>query len=492
MLVGLVLAMGLAAMDTTIVATAVPAIVRDLGGFSLFTWVFSMYLLVQSAMVPIFGKLADLYGRKPVLVAGVLIFLVGSILCGFAWNMTALIVFRGVQGIGAGAIQPIVTTVAGDMYSVEERARVQGWLSSAWGVSAILGPLVGGVFADYASWRWIFYINIPIGAMALFIVGVYLHENVAPRQHRIDYAGAALLFFGMGMLILGFVEGNVRWLWVSAPGIGVFTAAVIALAAFVWQEQRAPEPIVPLWVFRHRLLAGANLATMVLGTLIMGVTTFLPIYAQGVLGAGSIVAGFSLGVMSITWAVASALSGRLYLRIGFRDTALVGATICLIAGIIFSLLSKSAPVLVAALGSCVMGVGLGLFFTAIIVGLQYVIGWDHRGVVTGMNMFARQLGQAIGAAMFGGVANSVLVGWFSRPPEGISQQLPSTVDESSGLLAGGRYPSDAVEEFVRQGLYLATHRVFLGLVVVTVICIFAILLTPRRFDWLRFDSKDTF
>ncbi len=488
-LAGLVLAMGLAAMDTTIVATAVPSIVRDLGGFSLFTWVFSVYLLVQAITVPIYGKLADLYGRKPVLLAGAAIFLLGSALCGLSWSMLALISFRAIQGIGAGAIQPIVTTVAGDMYTIEERARIQGWLSSVWGISAVVGPVVGGFFADYGSWRWIFYVNLPVGAVALFMVSAYLHEGIERKPHQIDYAGTALLAVGVGLLILGLLEGDVGWAWISAPSLLIFAAAVLALAAFVWQERRAAEPVVPPWVFRRRLLIGANLATAVLGLLVMGLSTFLPTYAQDVLGAGAIVAGFSLAVMSIGWPLASTFSSRIYLRIGFRDTALIGTLFCLASGLIFGSLPESAPVWLAAVGSLVMGVGLGLLSTPIIVGLQYVVDWEHRGTVTGANMFTRQLGQTLGAAIFGTVANSTLARWLDRAPASVAGHAPKTVNAVGKLLGGRTHrPGTSIETYLRHGLYLATHQVFLGLAVVAAFGILILLSTPRRFEKLSFDN----
>jgi MFS family permease len=212
-LAGLLLVIALAAMDAAIVATVVPPIVKDLGGFSLFPWLFSVYLLAQAASVPIYGKLADLYGRKPVLIAGVLIFLAGSALCGTSWSMVALIAFRGVQGVGAGAIQPISMTLVGDLYTVAERARIQGWLSGVWGVSAVIGPAIGGLFAQYLTWRWIFYVNLPIGAVALFMVATRLRERVVRRPHQIDVAGSALVFAGIGLLVFGLLEGGVRWAW---------------------------------------------------------------------------------------------------------------------------------------------------------------------------------------------------------------------------------------------------------------------------------------
>jgi EmrB/QacA subfamily drug resistance transporter len=490
-LAGLMLTMGLAAMDTTIVATAIPAVVRDLGDFSLFAWVFSVYVLAQAVTIPIYGKLADLFGRKPVLIAGILIFIAGSMLSGIAWNMPALIVFRGFQGLGAGAIRPMVSTLAGDLYTLEERARIQGWLSSVWGISAIVGPTIGGLFAEYATWRWIFYINLPIGALALWIIATCLHERVTRRRHHIDYPGAALLAIGAGLLIFGLLEGGVRWPWLSPPSLGVFAAALSALVALVWQERRAAEPIVPLWVFRRRLLLGANLATAALGMLAIGLTTFLPTYAQGVLGVNAVVAGFILAAMSLGWPLASALSGRLYLRIGFRDAALVGAVACLVSGLVFVALPESAPLWPTVVGSFVMGAGLGLLSTPLLVGVQSVVGWNRRGVVTSATMFTRQLGQAVGAAILGGVANAALADWFRSAPAAIAQQLPDPADAASQALGDGASSlSAAATAYVRQGLALATHQVFVGLAIAALVGVLLLLATPRRFEQLRFDGED--
>jgi EmrB/QacA subfamily drug resistance transporter len=489
-LIGLLLSMALAAVDVTIVATAIPSIVRDLGGFSLFAWVFSIYVLAQAVTIPVYGKLADLYGRKPVLTAGILIFLAGSMLSGLAWSMTALILFRGLQGLGAGAIIPMVSTVAGDIYTVEERARIQGWLSSVWGIAGVTGPAVGGFLTAYLSWRWIFYLNLPIGALALYMILTNLHEDVPRRAHRIDYPGAILLAAGAGFFIFGTLEGGVRWAWTSLSSLSVFAAAAIFLTAFVWQERRAAEPMLPLWIVRHRLLMGANLTTSAIGLLAIGLTTFVPTYAQGVLGASAILAGFVLAAMSLSWPVTSALAGRLYLRIGFRDTALIGAVICLASGLVFVSLPETAALGLPALGCFIMGAGLGFLSTPMIVGVQSVVGWNRRGVVTGANMFSRQIGQAIGVAVYGSLANAVLADRFRDAPVAIAAELPGDVNATSDVFDGGSTLSAAAETYIRHGLYLASERVFWALTVVAVACIVVLLLTPRRWQPLRFPDDD--
>ena len=477
-------------MDTTIVATAIPSIVSDLGGFSLFAWVFSIYTLIQAVTIPICSKLADLYGRKPVLIIGIIIFVIGSIFSGLSWNMLSLIVFRGLQGVGAGVVQPMVTTVAGDLFTIEERGRIQGWISSVWGIAAVIGPAIGGFFTQYASWRWIFYINVPLGALALLMIWLYFHEQVTHQQHRIDYTGAALLAIAIGLLVLGLLSGGEQWAWLSPVSILVFAGAMLALVAFVWQERRAPEPMLPLWVFSRHVLIGSNIATLVLGLLSIGLSTFLPTYAQGVLGVSAVIAGFALAVMSISWPLSSALSSKLYMRIGFRNTALIGSGITLVSSLIFIVLPESTTVLFAALGSFVMGAGLGLLSTPLVVGLQSIIGWNRRGVVTGSNMFARQLGQTIGAAILGSVANAVLANWLTHAPANLAGQLPQTIDITSQTSSPTQHLSSAVTAYVKDGLYLASHSVFLALGVFALVGIVALLLTPDNFKPLHFPEDD--
>src|SRR4051812_19765614 len=321
------LTVGLVALDSTIIATAVPSVVRDLGGFSHFPWLFSIYLLTAAVTTPLYGKLADVLGRRPVMFFGIAVFLLGSVLCGAAWSMLTLIVFRAVQGIGAGAIQPMSMTIIGDLYSVEERARVQGYVAGVWGVASVIGPTLGGVFADYLSWRWIFFVNLPLGLVAAWMLARHLKENVARRAHRIDYLGAALLIGGCTLLILGTLEGGIMWAWDSVPSIVIFALGAVMVTAFVFVERRAAEPVLPLWVFRHRTLVGGNLVALAVGALVIGLTSYVPNFSQGVLGTSALVAGFVVAAMTLGWPITATFSGRIYLRIGFRNTALIGGVV---------------------------------------------------------------------------------------------------------------------------------------------------------------------
>ena len=479
-LVALMLSMALVAMDTTIVATAIPQVVGDLGGFSLVGWVFSVYLLTQTVTIPVYGKLADLYGRKPVLLVGIVVFLTGSALSAAAWNMVALILFRGLQGLGAGSIGATVNTIAGDLYDVRERGRVQGWLSSVWGVSAVVAPALGGAFAEYVTWRWIFLVNLPIGAFALTLIMRDLRERVQRRSHRIDYAGSILLLVSAGMLIFGLLQGGTAWSWTSLPSVLVFVVAACAAAAAVLVERRATEPIMPSWLWGRRLTGGACIASAVAGLLIIGLSTFLPVWAQSVLGLNAVAAGFVLATMSITWPLASSLSSRVYLRIGFRDTALVGGLLTVAAGGVFSATPESAGVWQPVVGSALMGAGLGLVTTSLIVGLQSTVGWSQRGVVTGGVIFSRFLGQSLGAAVFGAVTNAVLLHRLTSAPASLHGSLPTNVDGVSRIFHGG-HASSGVRDYLRAAVHASTHAVFVGLLIAAALTVLLLAFVPRKF-----------
>lgn len=483
-LVALMLTMALSAMDTTIVATAVPQIVDSIGGFSLFTWLFSIYLLTQTVTIPVYGKLADLYGRKAVLCVGIVIFLAGSALSAAAWSMIALIAFRGLQGLGAGSIQATVQTIAGDLYSLEERGKVQGWLSSVWGMAAVLGPTLGGVFADYVSWRWIFLVNLPIGAVALWLIVRYLHDRPTGRAHHVDYLGSAMILLSCGALLFGLLQGGAAWPWLSAPSIATFVLTFVLIVVTILVERRAREPVVPGWVWTRRVLAGSNLTYLGVGLLTIGPSTFLPTYAQSVLGLGAVAAGFVLASMSLTWPLASALSHRLYLRIGFRDTGLIGTVLALAAVAAFPLLAFQSPVWQPVALTMLLGAGMGLVSTPIVVGLQSTVPYRQRGTATGSIMFTRYLGQSLGAAIFGAIANSTLRHRLQDAPAHLHGSLPQGIDQVTPDIVGHRLSPDALN-YLQHAMYAATSHVYLALTVCAVLTLLAVLLVvPRKFPLL--------
>ncbi|QDH11299.1 MFS transporter [Nocardioides dongxiaopingii] len=447
---------GLVAIDATILATAVPAVVDDLGGFTSFPWLFSIYLLAQAVSVPIYGKVADLYGRKPVMLLGIGLFVLGSLLCGLAWSMPALIVFRLVQGLGAGAVQPMGMTIVGDIYSLAERAKVQGYLASVWAIASVVGPTLGGVFADYLSWRWIFLVNLPLGIAAGWMLWRRFSEEVERRRHSIDFLGAGLLAAGGSLLLLGLLEGGVRWDWGSLPGVGILLAAAVLLAAFVVVESRAPEPVLPLWIFQRRVLNAANSGAFVVGVLMLGLTSYVPLYAQGVLGHGALVAGLALAAMTIGWPIAATTSGRFYLTIGFRRTVLMGAVVVVVGAALLLPVDADSALWQLALPCFVMGIGFGYVASPGVVVAQSSVDWQHRGVATGTNMFARSMGSAVGVAVFGAIVNARVAG---AAPDGATLDLENL---SAGVLAP------------------AIHAVFVCSAVVALALLLSGLLMPRR------------
>jgi EmrB/QacA subfamily drug resistance transporter len=414
-LIALMLGTGLVAMDSTIVATSVQSIVADLGGFAQFPWLFSIYLLTAAVFTPIYGKVADLIGRKPLMLFGIGLFMVGSIAAGFAWSMPVLIAFRAVQGVGAGAVQPMAMTIAGDIYTVAERAVVTGYLSSVWAIAAIAGPSIGGFFAEYVSWRWVFFINVPLCLAAAWMLLRSFHETVERRKHRIDYTGAILITAGCTLVILAMLEGGQSWAWASPAGIAVPGAGALLLAAFVIVERRAAEPILPLWVLTRRVLLSTSVATFAIGAAAIGLTAYIPTFVQGSLGFGALVAGFVLAPMSLGWPLFSSLSGRVYLRFGFRFTSLAGATLVLAAMVGMLSLDEHSSVIAVAAWCFAFGCGMGLASSPALIAAQASVGWSQRGVVTGTNMFARSIGSSIGMAVFGAVANAVPLARAGKP-----------------------------------------------------------------------------
>jgi EmrB/QacA subfamily drug resistance transporter len=488
-LAAVMLTTALVALDSTIIATAVPSIVRDVGGFSQFPWLFSIYLLAQAVTVPLYGRFADVVGRRPVMFLGIALFLVGSVLCGLAWNMPVLIAARAVQGLGAGAVQPMSITILGDLYSVEERARVQGYVAAVWGAASVVGPALGGVFSQYLSWRWIFFVNLPVGALAVWMLWRNFREDVPRRRHTIDYLGAATLTLGCSLLILALIEGGTAWAWTSPAGVLVPAAGALLLAGFVLVERRCPEPVLPLWVFRRRVLVGGNLVAVAVGTMLIGLTSFVPTYVQGVLGTGALVAGFAVAALTLGWPISAGLAGRIYLRIGFRDTSLIGTGVVLLGTVGCAALTSHSAVWQVA-GACfVVGVGLGLVSSPTVVAVQSVVGWDRRGVVTGTHMFSRSIGSAVGAAVFGAVANATLTHRLQNPPAALAGRLPATVDDAGELLVHPDWPAAEVE-FVRSALFDASHHVFLGLLAAALLAVAAVLLMPRRTMALTFPDDD--
>ena len=446
------LSTGLIAIDATILATAVPSIVDDLGSYQQFPWLFSVYLLAQAVSVPIYSRLADTIGRKPIILLGIALFLLGSILCGFAWSMPALIAFRIVQGLGAGAVAPMAMTIVGDIYTVAERAKVQGYIASVWAISSVVGPALGGLFAQLDAWRWIFFVNIPLCLLAGWMLLRTYSEQKQSARHRIDYLGAVLLTVGLTGLILGMLEGGNAWPWISVPSALCFGIGAVALGAFALVERRVPEPIVDLRLAARPLILTTTLVSLGVGALMTGVTSFAPAYLEGSIGIPPLLAGLAVAALTLGWPVSAANAGRLYLRIGFRRTAMIGMGITTLAAVILALTGGWPNPYTIALIAFVFGFGLGWSAAPTLIAAQASVGWGERGAVTGMNAFARSAGSAVGVAVFGAISNAVIA-------DGGGPDDPSTIVSASTavfvaaavtavltLVAAAFMPRDRVEQ----------------------------------------------
>ena len=449
-LIAVMLATALVAIDSTIIATAVPSIVRDIGGFAEFPWLFSIYLLAQAVAVPLYGKLADLFGRKPVVLFGIALFLLGSIMCGLAWSMGVLIAFRVVQGLGAGAIMPVTVTIVGDLYSVAERAKVQGYIASVWGICSVVGPTLGGVFSEYGSWRWIFFVNVPLCLIAAGMILRRFTERVDRGRPSIDYRGAALLSTGLTLVILGVLEGGQAWAWDSPASLSILGVGVLALTGFALVERTAVEPVLPLWVFRRRLLVATGCTSFGVGAILLGLSSYVPTYVQEVIGTGPLVAGFALATLLLGWPLAASQAGKVYLRVGFRGCALIGSGVVLAGSALLLLLGRHSTAPEVA-GIClVIGLGMGLTAPPVLVAAQASVGWGQRGVVSANTIFMRSLGSSLGVAVFGAIANATM---------------------GRTALRAGRVDADALTAAVR--------HIFLGITVVAVLMVVVVALLPR-------------
>ena len=459
-------AMFMISVEATIVSTAMPQIAGQLGDLHLYAWVFSSFLLTQTATTPVFGKLSDVYGRKPVLIWGIGIFLVGSMACGFAWSIPSLIAFRLLQGIGAGAIQPVCMTIVGDMYSVQERGRIQGWLASVWGISSVLGPLAGGLILQRLSWAWVFWINVPVGIVAAIAFMSFLHEGAVTHRRRVDWAGAGLFTVAVAGLMITLTELGTGGVALALGSAGLGAAAT---AAFVWQERRAPEPMVSFALWSRRPIATANIATLLSGMAVIGLTTFLPMYVQGVLGQSALVAGFTLTVMVTGWPIGATAAARSFTRFGLRPILLLGASLLPVGALAFLLLAPGVSPLVAGAGSLVMGLGMGFLSTTAIVLIQDCVGWAERGSATASNLFSRNLGSTLGATVLGAVLNISLIRGGLVSPD----QLRALLDRPAAAAAG---LGDAA---IRAGLGSSLHLVFWAVFLIAAATLAAATLVPR-------------
>ena len=401
-LYGVMLSVFLAALESTVVATAMPTVVASLGGVQIYSWVFSGFLLTSTVTMPLWGRLSDLFGRRPVFLTGLAIFLAGSALAGAAHSMGQLIAFRMLQGIGAGSLMTLGMTIVGELFGLEQRARMQGYVSGVWGVASLLGPLLGGLLTDHVSWRWVFYINLPFGALAILLLKGALPDGER-RRHALDYPGLALFAVGVSALLMGIMEAGRVGRWSGADVLLPLGIAVATLAAFVVVEGRTREPIIPLRLFRYRMVTAASLNGFLSGMAMFGAISFVPLFLQHVSGMSATAAGFVLTPFVLGWVAMSIVSARLVLRVGYRVPVVSGMA-CL--SIAFLLLSRWAPGLSQAAAmrdALVGGIGMGLTFVPMLIAVQSAVPRSDLGAATSMTQFFRTIGGAVGLSVMGAV-----------------------------------------------------------------------------------------
>jgi EmrB/QacA subfamily drug resistance transporter len=400
-IVGVMMGLVLAALEATAVVTAIPTVVSSLGGLELYSWVYSVYFLAATVTVPLWGRLSDLYGRRIFYLAGIGFFILGSALCGLSQSMFQLVVFRGIQGLGAGALLPLGMTIIGDIYSLERRAKVQAWFSGVWGISSIIGPLVGGMVTDYFSWRWVFYLNVPFGLFGACVIAVALQEPGRSQRSRIDYLGAALLIVSMSLLLIGldqWGEGESGWLQYAW-----LITSILLLALFIFHQSKTADPILPLNLFRDRIFAAAALNGFFSGITLFGTISFLPLFVQGVQGTGATQAGWAITPLMLGWVAFSIIGGRLLLIVGYRVLVVTGMVGLTVGAFFLSRVNAGVSTFHLTVVLVVMGAGMGFGVISMLIAVQSRFSRQYLGIATSAIQFFRTIGAAIGVAIMGSV-----------------------------------------------------------------------------------------
>lgn len=470
--VGLMLGMLITAMESTVVSTAMPTVIGDLHGIRIYPWVFSAYLLASTTTVPIYGKFADLYGRRRVFLLATAIFLVGSLLSGAAHTMPQLIAFRALQGLGAGGVLPLTLTVIGDLYKLEERARVQGLFTSMWGISSLGGPILGAWITQHLSWRWVFTINLPVGLLSALLVGAYLKETQTRSSGgQLDYAGLGLLTGAVVSLLTLLQAGSGA---TPVLMLSLVTLTVSLLIAFIVQERRAPDPMLPLDLFQNPVIAAATIGNILIGLMMFGVDTFMPLFMQGVRGGGPESAGLVLTPLVLLWSISAYVGARALVRYGFQALALFGVSCILIAALSMAAMTAQTPTPFIVAAMAILGCGLGPCSMTFLMAAQNAVSWQQRGVVTASSQFFRSISGAVGVGALGALLNM-------RMAERLAG-LPGRAIEPNSLLnahARARLAPDLLRQ-AEHGLSDGLHAVFLLMAFAAVTGFFLIIRLARR------------
>lgn len=476
--VSLMLGMFLASLDQTIVATALPTIVGELGGLEHLSWVVTSYLLTSTASSPLYGKLSDLYGRKLMFQTAITVFLAGSVLSGIAQSMGQLIAFRAVQGMGAGGLIVMSQTIIGDILSPRERGRYQGYMGSVFAVSSISGPLLGGFFVDNLSWRWVFYINLPIGLLALLATARFLHLPARRREHSVDYLGAALLVSGVSAALLVTVWGGEQYAWGSPQIIGLAVAAVVLLGLFLFQEKRAEEPILSLRLFRNRVFTITSSGGFIVGLAMFGGIVFLPLFLQVVIGVSATNSGLLLVPLMAGMLTTSIVTGRRISAHGrYKRYPIAGMATAAIGLFLFSTMGPETSLVTASAFMLVFGAGLGLTMQVLVIAVQNAVSLEDLGTATSTTTFFRSLGGSFGTALFGAVMSSRLTTEIGRLLPGVEESVP--VGDLTGSPALIAQLPDQIREPLIQAFANSITDVFLVAIPFAVIALLLVLILPE-------------
>ena len=479
----LMLCLFLSALDQTIVATALPTIVGDLGGLDQISWVVTAYLLSSTVSVPLFGKISDLYGRKLMLQVTIAIFLLGSVLAGFAQSMPQLILARSVQGVGGGGIMAMTFTILGDILSPRERGKYVGYFTGVFASASVIGPLVGGFFVDHVSWRWVFLINLPLGAVAMVVAARYLHIHKTVRRHSIDLLGAALLTVSVTSVLLASSWGGQRYAWGSPQIVGLFVLGIVLALAFLLQERRAQEPILPLRLFHDRVFTVCITLSALLGSVMIGASTFLPLFLQVVTGASATASGLLLIPMMAGVVIGSNVCGRLVHHTGrYKAYPIIGIAIALVGLGVLSTIEVTTTRLFISVGMGIIGIGIGSSMPIMTIAVQNTAPQADMGAATSSVNFFRTLGNALGVAVFGTVMSA-------RLANTLQEQLPGTsLTTDDNLLASPEairdLPADqyaAVAEGIANGV-ATVFLVALPLVIIAFALAWLLKEVPLRDD----------